>query len=305
MNGMFFTAAVIGSGLITYAAMNHLRQDGDEEDQPSDRFDKKTLANASYTWTLTDKNSLSGEVVNLKDLAVIWREPEPEKSAPPMPRPTFKNEEIDQFFAEMVEKRRTIKGARRMVIVKLLKMLDEDGDCPSVVRLNEKEAENKYPPDTFALLATVPLFRHTLHVARKCAAKVNQEVMLPDILIVSLGHDIGKIPAYHDKLYSTGDHPLISVIILNRITEYASLPNHVELDLIVRGHHNMKPDNLLTDLLKKSDQETRKEELAVLVGEAVDRDKKQAKSGDGEPKKPAPLKATEKPAAKSTTKSHD
>ena len=66
------------------------------------------LASASYTWTLTDKNSLSGEVVNLKDLTVIWREPETEKSAPPMPRPTFKNEDIEQFFAEMVEKRRTI-----------------------------------------------------------------------------------------------------------------------------------------------------------------------------------------------------
>ncbi len=238
MNGMFITSAVIGAGLITYAAMNVFRHDGDEELQENlsaNRFDKKTLANASYTWTLTDNDSLSGEVINLKDMAVIWREPESEKSSPPMPRPTFKNVEIDRFFAEMVEKRRTIKGARRMVIVKLLKMLDEDGGCPSVVRKNEKEAENKYPPDTFALLATVPLFHHTLQVARKCAAKVNQEVMLPDILIVSLGHDIGKIPAYHDKLYSTGDHPLISVIILNRITEYASLPNHVELDLIVRG----------------------------------------------------------------------
>lgn len=305
MKGMIFTAAVIGTGLISFAAMNYFRQDEEEDlrgDQTADRFENKTLANASYTWTLTDNNSLSGEVVNLKDMAVIWREPEPEKSAPPMPRPTFKNGEIDQFFAEMVEKRRTIKGARRIVIVKLLKMLDEEGDCPSVVRMNEKEAENKYPEDTFSLLATVPLFRHTLHVARKCASKVNQEVMLPDILIVSLGHDIGKIPSYHDKLYSTGDHPLISVIILNRITEYASLVNHVELDLIVRGHHNMKPDNLLTDLLKKSDQETRKEELAVLVGEAVDRDKSQAKAGIYTPKKTAPLKATDKPAAKGTTK---
>ena len=308
MNGMFITSAVIGAGLITYAAMNVFRHDGDEELQENlsaNRFDKKTLANASYTWTLTDNDSLSGEVINLKDMAVIWREPESEKSSPPMPRPTFKNVEIDRFFAEMVEKRRTIKGARRMVIVKLLKMLDEDGGCPSVVRKNEKEAENKYPPDTFALLATVPLFHHTLQVARKCAAKVNQEVMLPDILIVSLGHDIGKIPAYHDKLYSTGDHPLISVIILNRITEYASLPNHVELDLIVRGHHNMKPDNLLTDLLKKSDQETRKEELAVLIGEVVDRDKNQAKSGAAAPEKTAPLKATEEPVVKSATKTHD
>lgn len=110
----------------------------------------------------------------------------------------------------------------------------------------------------------------------------------PPDLIVSLGHDIGKIPSYHDKLYSTGDHPLISVIILNRITEYASLANHVELDLIVRGHHNMKPDNLLTDLLKKSDQETRKEELAVLVGEAVDRDKSQQSPEPAHPRKPHP-----------------
>jgi len=220
MKEFFLTSTMLGVGFITYAAFSLFRKSNEDElhqNHADETLEELTLAEVSQTWTLADINVLRGEVVNLADMAVIWREPEPEKSAPPLPRPTFKNEEIEQFFAEMVEKRRTIKGARRIVIVKLLKMLDEDGDCPSVVRTNEKEAENKYPPDTFALLATVPLYRHSLHVARKCAAKINQEVMLPDILIVSLGHDIGKIPAYHDKLYSTGDHPLISVIILHRV----------------------------------------------------------------------------------------
>ncbi len=303
MNDLFLAAAIIGTGLVTYAARNLFGQDGKEKlmmEPLHEEDEEKTLAEVSRTWKLNENKALSGDVVNLRDMAMLWREPEPEKTAPPLPRPTFRNGEVEKFFSDMVEKRRTIKGARRTIIVRLLKMLDEEGDCPSVVRKNDKEAENKFPEETFALLATIPLFRHTLKVARKCAAKINQEVMLPDILIVSLAHDIGKIPSYHDKLYSTGDHPLISVVVLNRITEYASLANRGELDRIVRGHHTLKPDNQLTDLLKHCDQEVRKEELAALIGAVIDRDKTSAKTGSGSPQKTDPLAITEKPDMKRT-----
>lgn len=301
MNDLFLATSIIGTGLVIYAARNLFGRDGNEKHMVEplhEEKEEKTLAEVSRTWKLKESKALSGDVVNLRDMAMLWREPEPEKTAPPMPRPSFKNGEIEQFFSDMVEKRRTIKGARRTVIVRLLKMLDEEGDCPSVVRKNDKEAENKFPEETFALLATIPLFRHTLQVARKCAAKINQEVMLPDILIVSLAHDIGKIPSYHDKLYSTGDHPLISVVVLNRITEYASLTNRGELDRIVRGHHTLKPDNQLTDMLKHCDQEVRKEELAALIGEVIDRDKTPAKTGNDTPQKTEPLTITEKPNMK-------
>lgn len=300
---LFASAAVIGTGLVTWAASSLLRQDGNDghkEEPSTEKVVRIPLAEASRTWKLNDCKALNGNIVDLRDLAVVWREPETEKSAPPLPHPTFRIKEIDGFFSEMVEKRRAIKGARRTIIVRILKMLDEEGDCPSVVRRNEKEAENQYTDETFAMLATVPLYRHSLRVARICADKVKQEVMLPDLFIVSLAHDLGKIPSYHDRLYSTGDHPLISLIALNNIPEYAALPNRTELDRIIRGHHSMKPDNQLTDLLKHCDQEARREELAALVGNVIDRDKASGKTGRNVPKKSDPLTATEKPSGKKT-----
>lgn len=289
MKEVLLAFAVIGTGLISYAARNLFRQDADAEQERE--LEVRTLADVSRNWS----KALCGNIVDLRDLSVVWREPEAEKSAPPPPRPAFTNAEIDQFFSDMVEKRRTVKGARRAIIVKLLKMLDDEGDCPSVVRKNEKDAENKYPEETFSMLATIPLYRHTLRVARKCAAKVKQEVMLPNVLIISLAHDIGKIPSYHDKLYSTGDHPLISLIALEKIPEYAALPNRAELDRIVREHHTLKPKDQLTNLLKHCDQEARKEELAALIGEVIDRDKTSTKAGSAISKKPAPRTTPEKP----------
>jgi hypothetical protein len=303
MKEVLLASAVIGTGLVTWSVRSLFRQDGDDElkeESPPKKVVQIPLAAVSRTWKLNDCKALNGDVVDLRDLAVVWRETEAEKGAPPQPRPTFRIKEIDEFFSEMVEKRRAIKGARRTIIIKLLKMLDEAGDCPSVVRKNDKEAEKKYTEDTFSLLATVPLYRHSLRVARKCAAKVKQEVMLPDLFIVSLAHDIGKIPSYHDRLYSTGDHPLISLVALNSIPEYASLPNRSELDRIVRGHHSIKPDNQLTDLLKHCDQEARREELGGLIGKVIKRDKTVGEKGMGNTQKPAPLPATEKPAAKDT-----
>jgi len=308
MKGVFFATAVIGTGLVSYAARSLFRQlcDNALSGEPhSEKVEEKTLAEVSRTWNCQESKTLSGNIVDFREIAKIWREPEPEQTDVPLPRHTFKHGEIELFFFEMVEKRRAIKGDRRTIIIKLLMMLDEKGDCPSVVKMNPLEAEGKFPEDTFSMLATIPLYRHTLQVARKCAAKVNQELMLPDIFIVSLAHDIGKIPSYHDKMYATADHPLISAIILNGITEYASLANREELDKIIREHHLLKSDYPLTKMLKQCDQDVRKEELAMLIGEAVERDKTWTNTGDPAPQDPVRHMAAGKPAAKDATSAED
>ena len=301
MKEVFLATAVIGTGLVSYAARNFFYHFVDNKflgDPHREKLEEKTLAEVSNTWNRNEDKTLSGTIVDFRDIAKIWRESEQEQTAVPMPRPTFKHSEIERFFSEMIDKRHTIKGTRRTVIVKLLKMLDEEGDCPSVVKMNPLEAEGKFPEDTFSMLATVPLYRHTLHVARKCASKVNQEVMLPDLLIVSLAHDIGKIPSYHDKMYATGDHPLISAIVLNGITEYASLANRDELDKIIREHHLLKAEYPLTKMLKQCDQAVRKEELAMLVGETVEREKASATTENRVPPQTVRCSATEKSATK-------
>jgi hypothetical protein len=241
-----------------------------------------------------------GSEVLIQDLSLLWRERR-QKRTSPLPRPAFRHEEIDRFFADMVEERTSIEGARWIVIVKLLKMLDEEGDCPSVVRMNEHEAEKQFTEDSFAMLATIPLYRHTLNVAQKCVAKAGQEAILVDFLIVALAHDLGKIPSYHGKMYISMDHPLISALIANGIPEYAALPNRAELDKIIRGHHILKTDDTLTSMLKLCDQETRQEELATLLAKAKERDRiggpvktdappEQVSSPASKTAKPAPVK---------------
>ena len=90
--------------------------------------------------------------------------------------------------------------------------------------------------------------------------------MLPTILIVSLAHDIGKIPSYHNQYYSTADHPRISVIILASMPEYVALPNRNELDNIIRNHHQITPSNPITACLKRCDQEARNDEMGAFLG---------------------------------------
>ncbi|HEY6874171.1 MAG TPA: HD domain-containing protein [Geobacteraceae bacterium] len=296
--GVFLAAALAGTGLVAYAARSLFRPDRNSEPDDealAEKSEKMTLAEASRRW--------AGPLIDIADASQLWREREPEEPAEPLPRPTFKHDEIDRFFSDMVEKRPLVKGARRTVIVKLLKILDEEGDCPSVVNKHPLEAEGKLAVETFAMLATIPLYRHTLSVARKCATKIGQEVLLPDFLIVALGHDLGKIPSYHDKMYTSGDHPLISEMILNKITEYASLANRDELDRMVRGHHLLITDNPMTEMFKQCDHEVRRDELATLLSEAMEREREDTRAvsdGGRLPDQGAPI-VTEKRAANDPT----
>jgi hypothetical protein len=214
--------------------------------------------------------------VKIKDASHLWRE-QPSKKCSNLPRPVFKHEEIEQFFSEMIEHRPSVKGVRRALIIRILTMLDNEGDCPSVVRKNKDEAERIYTEDSYALLETVPLYRHTLTVARNFIAKADQEALLADMILIALTHDIGKIPSYHDGMYSSGDHPIIAGLILKGIPEFMSLPNREDIIRAVTGHHLMKSDNILTDGLKQSDHEARQTELAALY--AGMRERKQRETG--------------------------
>jgi hypothetical protein len=125
-------------------------------------------------------------------------------------------------------------------------------------------------------LETVPLYRHTLTVARNFIAKADQEALLADMILIALAHDIGKIPSYHDSMYSSGDHPIIAGLILKGIPEFMSLPNREDINRAVTGHHLMKCDNILSDGLKQSDHEARQTELAALYADMRERKQREA-----------------------------
>lgn len=218
--------------------------------------------------------------VEIKDASNLWREKTAKKKSN-VPRPQFQHEEIEQFFSDMIENRPSVQGVRRSLIIRILILLDEEGDCPSVVRKHKDEAERIYSDDSYALLETVPLYRHTLTVARNFIAKCDQEALLADMILIALAHDIGKIPSYHDGMYSSGDHPIIAGLILKGIPEFLSLPNMDDINRAVTGHHLMKCDNILTDGLKHSDHEARQTELAKLHADQRER-KKREQENNGE-----------------------
>ena len=263
------TAATVGIGFICYGTRKWLRNEEPAESLPA-HAEVTTLKELSHLWK--DKE------IKIQDASCLWRERAAPRTAE-LPRPQFKHEEIDRFYADMIEERPSVSGARRTLIIKLLTMLDDEGDCPSVVRAHAQEAERMYQEDSFTMLATIPLYRHTLAVARNFIAKADQEALLADMIIMALAHDIGKIPSYHDKMYRSGDHPIIAGLILNSIPEYVSLPNRVDIDRAVTGHHLLRSDNILTDGLKLSDHEARQSELAILYAEARENQKQALENG--------------------------
>jgi len=259
MKLLLFTAATtLSAGFLYYGTRKWVRVAVAQDVLPRCK-ERTTLAELSHLW-LDDE-------IEIKDAAQLWREQLAAQSAAAQ-RPEFKREEIDRFYTDMIAGRPSVNGVRRTLIIKLLTLLDEEGDCPSVVSGNPLEAERLFPQESFTMLATIPLYRHTLTVTRNFIAKADQEALLADMIIMALAHDIGKIPSYHDKMYRSGDHPIIAGLILNSFPEYVSLPNRDDIDRVVTGHHLLRSDNILTDGLKQSDHEARQSELAWLYAEA-------------------------------------
>lgn len=230
--------------------------------QATDDYEQKKLDEISWLWV--------DQEIELAKIAFMWREQdEPPENGAQVARPHFDHAEIDQFYEEFVASRPIVKGARRTVIVKILQILDKDGDCPSVVgkeeRANSHEAERDLGDELYQFLSRVPLWQHSLLVARKYASKFQYDVMLPDALIIALGHDLGKIPRYYQKLYKSGDHPALSTNILNGIQEYAALSNRTELSRVIMGHHFLVPGSPLAEQLKAADGEARTVEGEGLI----------------------------------------
>jgi len=182
-----------------------------------------------------------------------------------------------------------VKGEKRLVIESILSILDQKGNCPSVVQKNQNEAERNYDKDVFALLSQVPLWQHSLTVAANLAGGMKQAVMIPDALIAGLGHDLGKIPSYQAALYRTGDHPVLSIIALNRVPGFESMSNMDAITQAVRQHHQVAPDNPLGEALKKADQKARLDEISRLspVGRDIRLEPEEEKTA-GTPAKKVP-----------------
>lgn len=266
-----------GVGLLGYAGYVVFRPESKKSGRPFPR-EVRTLAEISKLWT----NGDDPKVVHLCEVAKIWRNPS-KKESDPILVPEFRHAEISSFYANEVEKRAVIKGQAKILIGKLLTILDEQGECASVVRKTQKEADGQYGDELFVKLASIPLWEHSLAVAKGVIRRVSHQVMIPDALIVALGHDLGKIQAYQNAYYLSGDHPILSIIVLSAIPEFQEIKNREELSRVIRNHHIKLPvEDSLLKILKEADAEARFDEIARVGG---DPSAYQAKS---EPKKKQP-----------------
>ena len=193
----------------------------------------------------------------------------------------WSNPEIDSFYksyvipyAEILIQLNAYEGT-----IKLLKMLDRQGHCSSIAKKYPDSKTKTGKPDLEAdewmtrrqeayeiLSQNVSLCEHTINVATFMIEKRKKEskdfvMEIGRLLLVSLGHDIGKIPSIN-CINRGGDHFIISHEILNEILP-ADYPSRDEILAAVRNHHypNVTSSSALLKYLKTADHLARQQEL--------------------------------------------
>jgi len=207
-------------------------------------------------WTLKGTAESSAE----KDEGETRKETEKSQDETHEISVAFRDPDLNAFYTENIRGKAGFPPQARQVVEGILKILDQEGDCPSVVN-SHGEIEANLETGVYNRLARVTLREHALDTARAMLRLVDLGPMTPMAIIAALGHDLGKIPDYRQQLYSLGDHPVISVTILDKIPGFSGMPNRGEIITAIRDHHR-KPIDFFSMKLKEADQEARKKELA-------------------------------------------
>lgn len=205
----------------------------------------------------------------LKSLSKLWRNDVNDGLQLAPDKPMFVHREIRLFFKDFVDGKPFFVGNGLLATVELLKLLDSKGKCPSVVNKREDEPERGYDRGVYKALKTIPLYLHTINVAREIVTMVPEGAMVRKAVIAALAHDTGKITQYYDKLHGTGIHAFVGVSILDRIKPLKDLKFYDEIIDAVKNHHR-NPEAQLGQLLKKADQEARRKEIAEYCSEELE-----------------------------------
>ena len=239
-----------------------------------------SLEDLSLIWTLPIKE----KIVNLADLSKYGRSETPvNRPAPDRPRPVFRHKEITRFYKEKVNCKPFYLNDIRECAEDILKLLDDEGDCPSVVRRNSKEPEKGLETNIYEMLEKIPLYLHSLNVAEEIARLCTHEAVVPKAVIAALAHDLGKIPSYQEKAYSTGDHPHIAPMVLETLTSFSKLSFGDDIIEAVRCHHRPNPEKDLAQKLKDADQAARTKEVALMLKAEGKRGAVETGQGNEEP----------------------
>jgi len=230
--------------------------------QPTTKGTTIKLGNLSQVWTGEEKE----RVIRLADLSKHWRIlPAVKESEPERERPVFSHAEIDGFYRAWVAGKPNMTNNVLLCVEALLKLLDREGACSSVVNRNANEVEAKLEEDVYSELARLPLYRHSLNVAEELGSRCGQRLLAPMAIITGLAHDLGKLPSHQEVFYSTGDHPFIAPIILESIASFMKLSYAQDVMEAIRQHHRPQPETDLAKRLKNADQICRNHEIAFLL----------------------------------------
>lgn len=217
-----------------------------------------TMEVVSQLWT-KDQNRKK----TLRELASIWRKDVNDGSLEAPDRPLFLRREIKEFYKDFVEDKPFFVGNALKTTVELLRVLDEKGLCPSVVSKNKNEPEKGFDKEVYRQLMKVPLYEHTINVAKEILNQVPSGTgMTVKAVIAALAHDLGKIPQYYGKLHTTGTHAFVSVSALDRVPSLQELKYNNEIIDAVKNHHRASEVPLIV-ALRKADQEARRKEMAL------------------------------------------
>ena len=221
-----------------------------------------TLEAVSQIWTKRPVQK-----IKLAEIAHRWRKMEKVEVAAPRPI-EFRHEELMRFYLDQVKSRPFFVGQVLDATLDLLCLLDEHGDCPSVVNLHKEEPEVIFDVNTYTELAKTPLYLHSVHVALEAIRRVPKGALVPKAAIAALAHDLGKLPAFYDRYYHSGTHAFAGIAVMETLPSVKNLKYIEEIASAVRTHH-IQSEDYLGNILRESDQAARRGEIAALVAAAV------------------------------------
>jgi hypothetical protein len=244
----------------TLAAKKHTR-----EDKETVRI---TLAELSHIWEKGESNKKYS--VKIGELSPLYKNKEEAKR--PIIIVNFKHTRLQSFYDEYVKNNTGFTENSFIFIIDIMKLLDDKGNCPSVVKLSKLDHSKR----EFQLLSEISLIDHSIDVAEEIIKIYDSPLALPDAIAVALAHDIGKIPDFHGDFYSTGDHPELSArIIRNEIPSFKDL-NETEQEEIKEAIilHHKAPKGDLGKKLIQADQAARIKEVQEAEDKAYLKNKK-------------------------------
>lgn len=267
----FIVAGIAGSAMLFWVAKDFLRPFKKVTKKGKKQRQTIVLETISVIWSKRRE-----AILNIEELSLLWRSINININAN-KEEIKFYNEIIDKFFREHIEGKLFFTGNTKKVLLNLLTLLDTDGNVSSVVS-GQQDTEGKISQDIYTKLSNISLIEHTIHVAEEIVQLIPYGPMIPKGIIAALGHDIGKIPKYRQQYYALGDHPFISVSVLEQLPDFKSLVYADDVLKAVRDHH-LKPKDKLTEYLKEADQRARRKELST-VNNTILSDDIVGKTGD-------------------------